>query len=78
MLGTCEVMRHRNEPHAHAGCGTKKRSDLIGIRTQDPQLRRLLLYPTELSGPSPHEGSCTLSFERIKLREGKTFLLDNS
>ena len=23
-------------------------SDSVGIRTQDPQLRRLLLYPTEL------------------------------
>ena len=25
-----------------------KKSDSVGIRTQDPQLRRLLLYPTEL------------------------------
>ena len=24
------------------------KSDLVGIRTQDPQLRRLLLYPAEL------------------------------
>ena len=25
--------------------------DSVGIRTQDPQLRRLLLYPTELPNP---------------------------
>ena len=28
-------------------------SDSVGIRTQDPQLRRLLLYPTELPNPYP-------------------------
>ncbi len=27
-------------------------SDSVGIRTQDPQLRRLLLYPTELPNRS--------------------------
>ena len=27
------------------------RSDPVGIRTQDPQLRRLLLYPAELPDP---------------------------
>ena len=29
-----------------------KRRDSVGIRTQDPQLRRLLLYPTELPNRS--------------------------
>ena len=40
--------------------------DPVGIRTQDPQLRRLLLYPAELRDPDSslprrtvHQGSCT-------------------
>ncbi len=28
-----------------------EKCDPVGIRTQDPQLRRLLLYPTELPDP---------------------------
>ncbi len=32
-------------------------SDSVGIRTQDPQLRRLLLYPTEL----PNRSLCFLA-----------------
>ena len=30
--------------------------DPVGIRTQDPQLRRLLLYPTELPDQKPLGG----------------------
>ena len=31
----------------------KKTRDSVGIRTQDPQLRRLLLYPAELRNQAP-------------------------
>ena len=36
-------------------------SDSVGIRTQDPQLRRLLLYPTEL----PNRSLCFLTGKRV-------------
>ena len=35
--------------------------DSVGIRTRDPQLRRLLLYPTELRSQAPHEEGAKLS-----------------
>lgn len=48
--------------------------DLSGIRTRDPQFRRLLLYPTELRGlltlPSP---DVIVSF--VKLQSLKTFTI---
>ena len=34
--------------------------DSVGIRTQDPQLRRLLLYPAELRNQTPIKGSAKL------------------
>ena len=34
-------------------------SDPVGIRTRDPQLRRLLLYPAELPDPLAHKAICT-------------------
>ena len=33
---------------ATCGCGVRSFRDSVGIRTRDPQLRRLLLYPAEL------------------------------
>ena len=44
----------RSKPKPQAVCSREsspKRSDPVGIRTRDPQLRRLLLYPAELPDP---------------------------
>lgn len=45
------LFRHKNArlcSRAHPACCV---CDPVGIRTQDPQLRRLLLYPAELPDP---------------------------
>ena len=43
------LLRSNGECPSHSASGSL--GDSVGIRTQDPQLRRLLLYPTELRNP---------------------------
>ena len=43
-------------------------SDPVGIRTRDPQLRRLLLYPAELPDPAFH--NALYAFARQNTRVG--------
>ena len=40
------------------GRGVHPFRDSVGIRTQDPQLRRLLLYPAELRNQTPLKREC--------------------
>ena len=45
-------------------CGFCFTCDSVGIRTQDPQLRRLLLYPAELPNQSIPFELCSLGMQR--------------
>ena len=45
--------------------------DSVGIRTQDPQLRRLLLYPTEL----PNRSLCFPFYRKVAAKVIKNFVI---
>ena len=46
-------------------------SDSVGIRTQDPQLRRLLLYPTEL----PNRSLCFPFYRKVGAKVVKKIVI---
>ena len=50
------------------------KSDRAGIRTQDPQLRRLLLYPAELPD-HPHFGGAKVGIFLLKANFSDGFFL---
>ena len=52
--------------------------DPVGIRTQDPQLRRLLLYPTELPDHQFAAAKILNYFETYKYLAKKMLILDDS
>ena len=46
--GACSEGRAQTKKNNRSNFGCWRKGDLGGVRTHDPQLRRLLLYPTEL------------------------------
>ena len=52
-------------------CGFFVESDSVGIRTRDPQLRRLLLYPAELRNHHFQRAKVHIFFNTAKFQTSK-------